>query len=212
MPRNTSLWSWHNSFLISNSSCTRPWATQMFKWVVLRYWEIIINSNSFARIYFHILQKIVIFLPSSLHCEEEEFFTKMVLALLEAAFMSWGCRAVWSWPWPCKQYREIEDTAPALHIGRRDHEGSGNRDHQLACSKVNCQEPQSLLLPRLGLNSSFQPWPLCVLSSELRFSYSAEIKNDNNPFTMSLGLNERLYVKHLANRMHGTNMVVDINS
>lgn len=61
--RNTVLWSWHNSFLISNSSCTHPWTTQMFKWDVWRYWEIIINLNSFVSIYFHILQKTVIFFP-----------------------------------------------------------------------------------------------------------------------------------------------------
>lgn len=57
------LWSWHNSFLISNSSRTRPWTTQMFKWEVWRYWEISINLNSFVSIYFHILQKSVIFFP-----------------------------------------------------------------------------------------------------------------------------------------------------
>lgn len=32
--RNIGLWNWRNSFLISNSSCTHPWTTQMFKWDV----------------------------------------------------------------------------------------------------------------------------------------------------------------------------------
>lgn len=50
----------------------------MFKWDVLRYGEIIINLNLLASIYFHILEKPVIFLPCLPSGEEDEMYTKMV--------------------------------------------------------------------------------------------------------------------------------------
>lgn len=50
----------------------------MFKWDDLRYWEISINLNLLASIYFHILEKTVIFLPCFLSGEVDEMYTKMV--------------------------------------------------------------------------------------------------------------------------------------
>lgn len=50
----------------------------MFKWDVLRYGEIIINLNLLASIYFHILEKPVIFLPCFSSGEGDEMYTEMV--------------------------------------------------------------------------------------------------------------------------------------
>lgn len=46
----------------------------MFKWDVLRYGKIIINLNLLASIYFHILEKPVIFLPCLPSDEEDEMY------------------------------------------------------------------------------------------------------------------------------------------
>lgn len=50
----------------------------MFKWADLRYWEISINLNLLASIYFHISEKTVIFLPRVLSSEVDEMHAKMV--------------------------------------------------------------------------------------------------------------------------------------
>lgn len=50
----------------------------MFKWDDLRYWEISINLNLLASIYFHISEKTVIFLPCILSSEVDAMYAKMV--------------------------------------------------------------------------------------------------------------------------------------
>lgn len=50
----------------------------MFKRDDLRYWEISMNLNVLASIYFHISEKTVIFLPCFLYGEVDEVYTKMV--------------------------------------------------------------------------------------------------------------------------------------
>lgn len=91
----------------------------MFKWDDLRYWEISINLNSLASIYFHISEKTVIFLPCVLYGEVDEMYTKMVGLPVYSFFMA---RIRYRAGRITKNNRDVEASEPAFCI----HPGSGS--------------------------------------------------------------------------------------
>lgn len=167
----------------------------------LRYQEIIINLNLFVSIYFHILQKTVIFPPQFPSADEEKFFSKMGLIPQTAAFMHCRYEMGRLWLWPSKGYREIEDNLWPLHKG----------DYR---TSQTTNQPAGRLpifnAPKTWCELFLHHWPGQPISLSIGLLTQPKYGDNNTFFTILLGLSEILHVKYLANHIHTILLLISI--